>query len=156
MKLYPGWIITEYGCSTSSCKTKIASAAKTLDACIDACIDVGFDDCKSVQFKPKGSFGLSSAQCTMYDVQLEYMGAHGAAQVLASKGLGAVVASFCEPPAGFTDFPDNERPDFGVVPAHTHITSLMPHDDHDHFVFGYAMSAMHVMMGMLFASMNDE
>lgn len=115
MKLYPGWIITDYGCSSSDCTTKVASGAKTLDACIKACVDTGFDECKSVQFKPAGSFGLKAAQCTMYDVQLEYMGAHATAQVLADGGLGAVAASYCEPPEGFTDFPDSERPDFGTT-----------------------------------------
>lgn len=118
MKLYPGWIITDYGCSSTDCKTKVVSGAKTLDACINACVKAGFDECKSVQFKPAGSFGLKAAQCTMYDVQLEYMGAHGTAQVLASEGLGAVAASYCKPPAGFTDFPDNERPDFGASVLH--------------------------------------
>eukprot|EP00892_Ulva_mutabilis_P006294 jgi/Ulvmu1/4036/UM019_0013.1 len=114
MKLYPGWIITDFGCSSSDCTTTIAGNATTLDACIQACMDTGFDGCKSVQFKPAGSFGLTAPQCTLYDVQLEYMGAHATAQVVADGGLGAVAASYCEPPAGFTDFPDNERPDFGV------------------------------------------
>lgn len=117
MKLYPGWIITRHGCSTSGCKSKVVNGAKTLDACIGACVKAGFDACKSVQFKPAGSFGLKSPECMMYDVQLEYMGAHATAQVLASDGLGAVAASYCKPPAGFTDFPANERPDFGA-PAH--------------------------------------
>lgn len=114
MKLYPGWIITANGCASSDCMTKVAGSAKTLDACIVACISAGFETCKSVQFKPGGAFGLTAAQCTMYDVQLEYMGAHATAQVLADGGLGAVAASYCEPPAGFTDFPDNERPDSGA------------------------------------------
>lgn len=89
-------------------------AVKDVDSCISACLKAGYAACKAIQFKPAGSFGLDKNRCTMFSTRVNHMGVHATAQVLASGGLGAVVADFCEPPPAFSNFPVNAVPDYGV------------------------------------------
>lgn len=112
MKLFPGHIITKQGC-TSRCKTTVLEAVD-VDSCISICIQAGYAACKAIQFKPAGSFGLNKNECTMFSTGVKHMGAHATAEVLASGGMGAVVADFCEPPPAFAEFPVNTLPDYGI------------------------------------------
>eukprot|EP00892_Ulva_mutabilis_P009898 jgi/Ulvmu1/7280/UM035_0068.1 len=113
MKLYPGHIITEQGC-TGSCSRTLAEGVIDVDTCISACVQAGYAVCKAILFKPAGSFGLDKNECTMFSTGVKTMGVHATAQVLARGGLGAVMADFCEPPLTFSSFPANEFPDHGV------------------------------------------
>jgi hypothetical protein len=100
MELYPGTIITPFGCTAkNNCTSQpLPSFKGGLDACIEACVDATYATCRAVQYTPANSFGQVSPQCTLYDARVEDMGAHATAEVLTPDGGGAVLASYCAPP----------------------------------------------------------
>lgn len=113
MSIFPGHIVTAQGCD-GSCTRTVTKPVDDVDMCISACLNAGYGICKSIQFKPAGAFGLAENECTMFSTGMKSMGAHATAEVLATGGLGAVVADFCEPPSAFASFPLNAVPDYGV------------------------------------------
>lgn len=116
-KLYPGWMVTDYGCTSSGCKSSTVEASG-FDECVSACQQAGYSKCKSLQYQDAEAFGLKGGQCTMFDTRIEFMGAHAAVELLQvlTDGKPAITsASYCQPPEAFAKYPGNERVDFGAI-----------------------------------------
>lgn len=114
MEQYHGTLVLQHACQAPACTTVAVQPALDIDVCIESCLDAGYQMCKAVQFKPKGSFGLEQNECFMFSTRIQDMGVHATAQVLASEGLGAVAASFCKPPEDHLHYPTTRVPYYGV------------------------------------------
>lgn len=111
-KLYPGVMVTRFGCTAPRCQHTVApGAAASLDDCLDACAAAGYGKCKAATYDP------SAKACHLYTQRLEDMGAHASAAVHVKGGLGAVTASYCSPPSDVASYPDVPTSKFGALSA---------------------------------------